>query len=395
MRFDKKIAAAGTAALLVMAAGVYLRSTAGAAADAPAINAAPPVPSGPPTLALNEEQSRSITVEPVTEHVFPVEKEAFGNIDYNEDMAVQVFTPYQGRVIDAFAKLGDEVKKGQTLFTIESPDLIQAESTLIAAAGVLDLTTRALARAKELYARQGLAQKDLEQAVSDQQTAEAAQRAARDAVRIFGKTDADMDRMVRDRKVDQVLIVPSPVTGRVTARNAQPGLLVQPGNPPPPYTVADLSTVWMIANVPEVDSAAFRVGQAIKVSVMAYPGRVFEGKISRLATAIDPLIHRLLVRSEVADPQTQLRPGMFATFVIDTGDPVTGIAVPWDAVVREGDGTMTVWVTQDRRHFTQRIVKIGLQKNQFDQITDGLKQGELVATKGALLLDNVLNGGPT
>src|ERR1700720_1042240 len=97
--------------------------------------------------------------------------------------------------------LGDNVKRGQPLLTIESPDLIQAESSLIAAAGVLDLTTHVLTRAKQLYEVQGIAEKDLQQAISDQQTAEGALKAARDAVAVFGKSQAEVDRMVKTRNI--------------------------------------------------------------------------------------------------------------------------------------------------------------------------------------------------
>jgi membrane fusion protein, heavy metal efflux system len=393
-KFDKRVAAAALA-LLFLVVGAYFWIHATGAADAPhgqqPAGAAQSAPQGPPSVELNDDQLKSITVEPVTERVFPLEKASFGSIDFNEDMAVQVFTPYQGRILQAFPILGDEVKKGQILFTIESPDLIQAESTLIAAAGVLDLTARALARAKDLYAKQALAQKDLEQAASDQQTAEGALRAARDAVRIFGKTDAEIDHMIATRRVDNSLVVPSPISGVVAARNAQPGLFVQPANPPAPYTIADISTVWMVANVNESDAALYRIGQEARVTVMTFPGREFTGKISRIATAVDPNIHRLLVRSEVADPGHELRPGMFASFVISTGAPIHAPAVPLEGVVREGDGTMTVWVTTDRRRFVQREVKIGLEKDGYRQIVEGLRTGELVAGKGALLLDNIVN----
>ena len=282
------------------------------------------------------------------------------------------------------------MQKGQLLFTIDSPDLLQACSTLISAAGVLQLTTRNLARLKMLYETRAISQKELEQAVSDQQTAEGALRAARDAVRIFGKTDAEMDRMIAERHVDPTLVVPSPISGRITARNAAPGLLVQPGNPPAPYTVADVSTMWMLANVAESDSPAFSVGQEVKVSVMAFPNRTFEGHISTIASAVDPNTHRVLVRSDVEDPKHELRSGMFATFVIRTGEPVRSPAIPLDGVVREGDGTMTAWVTADRRRFTRRTVKVGLARDGYNQILEGVQAGDLVATEGALFLSNAI-----
>ena len=342
------------------------------------------------SIELSETQLKSVKVAAVEERDFPIEKEAVGSIDFNEELLTQVFTPYQGRIIGLFAKVGDEVQKGQLLFTIDSPDLLQACSTLISAAGVLQLTSRNLARLKMLYETRAISQKELEQAVSDQQTAEGALRAARDAVRIFGKTDAEMDRMIAERHVDPTLVVPSPISGRITTRNAAPGLLVQPGNLPAPYTVADVSTMWMLANVAETDSPAFGVGQEVKVSVMAFPNRTFEGHISTIASAVDPNTHRVLVRSDVEDPKHELRSGMFATFVIRTGQPVRSPAIPLDGVVREGDGTMTAWVTADRRRFTRRTVKVGLARDGYNQILEGVQAGDLVATEGALFLSNAI-----
>jgi cobalt-zinc-cadmium efflux system membrane fusion protein len=328
-----------------------------------------------------------VKVEAVGYRVFPIEKSAVGSIDFNEDLSVQVFTPYQGKIIALFARIGDDVKKGQTLFTIDSPDLLQAESTLISTAGVLELTTRSLARLKELYQSRAISQKDLEQAVSDQQTAEGALRAARNAVRIFGKSDAEIDGIIKDHMADSTLVVPSPISGRITARIAAPGLLVQPGGTAP-YTVADISKVWLIANVPESDSPNLRVNQNIRARVMAYPDRAFVGEITTIGAAIDPNTHRLFVRSEINDPQHELRPGMFAAFSIQTAEPARALAVPFDGVVREGDGTMTVWVTKDRHHFERRTVRIGLQHGGYDQIIDGLQPGELIASEGALFLSN-------
>ncbi len=344
----------------------------------------------PSSLDLSDLQLAAVKVEPAEEREFPVEKEAVGSIDFNEDMETQVFTPYQGKIIALYASVGDDVKKGQTLFTIDSPDLLQAESTLIAAAGVLELTSRNLTRLRELYKTLAVSQHDLEQAISDQQTAEGGLRAARDSVRIFGKSDAEIDRIVADRLADPTLVVPSPINGRITQRNAAPGLFLQPANPPPPYVVADVDTMWMLANVVENDSPAFRVSQPVKVKLGAFPDRVFDGKITTIGASVDPNTRRVLVRSEIKDPQHELRSGMFGTFTISIGAPVRSPAVLLAGVVREGDGTQTVWVTADRRKFSKRTVKIGQQREGFRQILAGLQPGELVATEGAVFLDNML-----
>lgn len=382
---------------LVAACGIVLAGCGGSTAPAEAAKpaaAAKGAEAESPSVDLNESQRKTITVGAAAAHVFPRQRVAVGSIDFNEDLAVQVFPPYQGKIIQAFALLGDQVVKGRPLFTLDSPDLVQAESALIAAAGVLELTNAALVRARELFKSQGIAEKDMEQAVSDQQSAEASLKAARDAVRIFGKTEAEIDAIVAQRKIDPVLVVPSPVTGRVTARNAQPGLFVQPGNPPAPYAVADLSRLWMLANVTETDSPDFRLGQEVRVKVMAYPDRDFAGRITAIGATVDPTTRTVVVRSEIDDPHHVLRPGMFATYLINVAAPVKGVGVPLAGVVREGDGTQTIWLTSDDRHFTRRVVKIGLQDDGFDQIAEGLKEGEKVVTDGAVFLSNMLNATP-
>jgi cobalt-zinc-cadmium efflux system membrane fusion protein len=342
------------------------------------------------TVDLTDAQLAAVKVEPLEDRDFPVEKEAIGSLDFDEEMATQVFTPYQGRIIALFASVGDDVKKGQTLFTIDSPDLLQAESTLIAAAGVLELTTRNLARLGELRKSLAVSQREVDQAASDHQTAEGNLRAARDAVRLFGKTDADIDRIIANRMADPTLVVPSPITGRITARNAAPGLFVQPGNPPAPFVVVDTNIMWMLAQVTEADSPAFRVGQELQVTLNAFPGRVFDGKITTIGASVDANTRRVLVRSEVKNPQQELRSGMFANFVIRVGQPERSPGIPVDGVVREGDGTMSIWVTADRRRFTKRTVKIGKQYRGYRQILEGAQVGELVATEGAIFLSNAL-----
>jgi cobalt-zinc-cadmium efflux system membrane fusion protein len=335
-------------------------------------------------------------MEPVGTYPFAVEKAAVGSIDFDDDLSVQVFPPYQGKILKTFVELGDEVQKGQALYTIHSPDLIQAESALIGAAAALDLTNKELARAKDLYsANVGVSQRELEQATSDQQTAEGAFKAARDAVRVFGKTDAEIAQIVASRKIDPALVVRSPITGRMTSMNAPPGLLVQPGTPPAPYSVADLSIKWMLANVAESDSPLYRIGQPVKVRVMAYAERIFEGKISKIYASVDPNTHTVTIRSEITDPTNALRPGMLANFVIRIQDPVEGTAIPEASVVHEGDGTTTVWVTTDHHRFQQRTVKIGLEMDGRYQVLSGLQPGEIVVAEGGVFLSNMLQAPPS
>jgi cobalt-zinc-cadmium efflux system membrane fusion protein len=341
---------------------------------------------------LSPAQLGSIKIEAVQTYQFPVEKETVGTISFADDLSVQVFPPYQGTIIKAFVELGAQVQKDEPLYTIRSPDLIQAESTLIGAAATFELTSRELARVKGLP---GISERELEQAISDQQTADGALKAARDAVRVFGKPEAEIDQMIASRKTDPALVVRSPISGEITSFNAPPGLLVQPGNGTAPYTVANVRIKWMLANVIESDIPLFHLGQPVQVKVMAFPNRVFTGKVSKIYAAVDPNTHRVTIRSEVPDPKDELRPGMLANFVIRVNGPVEALAVPGNGVVREPDGTMTAWVTTDRHHFVQRTVKTGLRKDDRVQILDGLQRGELVVTDGAIFLSNMLRAPPT
>jgi cobalt-zinc-cadmium efflux system membrane fusion protein len=347
-------------------------------------------------LELSPSQLNSIKIGPVGSYLFPVEKETVGSISFADDLSVQVYPSYQGKIIKSLVELGDEVKKGQPLYTIDSPDLIQAESTLIGAAAALELTSKELARARDLYTTNvGVPQRELEQAVSDEQTAEGALKAARDAVRVFGKSEAEIDQIIASRKIDPALVVPSPISGQITSFDGPIGLLVQPGNPPAPYTVTDVSLKWMLANVIESDIPLFHLGQPLQVKVTAYPDREFHGKISKIYAAVDPDTHRATIRSEITDARNALRPGMLANFVIRVQNPVEATSIPANGVVREADGTMTVWVTTDRRHFAQRVVKTGLRRDERVQIIDGLKPGELAVTDGAVFLSNMLEAPPS
>jgi len=344
------------------------------------------------TLDLSSSQLSSIKIEPVGSYMFPVEKEAVGNIDFDEDLSVQVFPAYQGTILKTFAELGARVQKDQPLYTIKSPDLIQAESNLIGAAATLDLTNKELARVQNLG---GVAEREREQAASDQQTAEGALKAARDAVLVFGKTDTEIDQMIALRKIDPALVVRSPISGKVTYKVAQPGFLVQPGNVPAPYSVANVALKWMLANVSENEVPLFHLGQPVQVKVMAFPGRVFKGKVSKIYETVDPNTHRVTIRSEIADSNDELRPGMLANFVIQVRSPMESVAIPANGVVREADGTMTAWVTSDRHRFEQKIIKIGLRNDDRVQILDGLQGGELVVSENAVFLSNMLQAPPS
>lgn len=356
----------------------------------PSLPAAAPAGTPPSSVEITDLQARQIRIEAVARRPFAEHREAAGYLDFNQDRTVQVYPPVPGRITRLAAEAGEDVAAGQVLYAIASPDLAAAESALVAAAATRALTRAALARAQALYPLESFAQKDLEQAQSDAKSAEGAYEGARATLRAFGRSDAEIDRLAAGGHGDGTLTVASPVRGRVAQRVAAPGALVQPGTAPAPYTVADLSTLWLVAGVAETDAPYVRPGQPVVVRLPALPGREFHAKVSYVSPGIDPTTHRATVRAEIADPGHELKAQMLASFTIQTGAVHDAPALPVGGVVREGDGSMTVWVTTDRHRFTKRTVELGLDADGYVELRAGVKPGELAATDGALFLSNAL-----
>ena len=344
---------------------------------------------GDDKLQLAPEQVHELNIGPVESKSFAIQREAIGIIDFNQDNSVQVFSPYQGRIGQLPVRAGDDVAKGQVLFTVQIPDLAAAASTLISASGALKTANETLQRAKTLYESQSIPLKELQQNTSDQQAADAAYRAARKTLALFGLSEREISEVESSRKVDTEMPVRSPFAGRVTARSGAVGQLVQPGANTATVTVANIQQLWMVANVPESEVGAYRLGQPVSVKVQAYPDQVFSGKVSYIGDAADPNTHRVVVRADVADRQHQLKPQMLATFTIQVGSPQNSPAVPENALARETDGSTSAWVTEDDQRFTRRRVQTGLTQDGLVQITQGLKVGEKVARDKALFLSNL------
>jgi membrane fusion protein, heavy metal efflux system len=344
--------------------------------------------SGPVVIPLNETQLTAVKLEKVRQQEFQQTRHSVGTIEFNQNKLVTVFPHYQGRILAATPNLGDFVKEGDLLFTIQSPDLLAAVSNLITLSGTSILQRKNLERAKTLVKSNAISQQQADQVTSDQQSAEGAMKVARDNVRTFGKSDAEIDKIIAERRADPELIVTSPISGIVSDRNAEPGAWVQPGVAPAPYTIADVSTMWMVAQVVENDAPLLQVGQEVTASVASYPDRIFTGKIIVIGTDIDPNTRRVFARCEIADPDHLLRAGMFAKFTIRINEPIRSAAINQNGVVRESNGNNSAWVTTDHKHFTRRLIQVGQRQGDLVQILSGLELGEEVVSDGAIFLSN-------
>ena len=210
-------------------------------------------------------------------------------------------------------------------------------------------------------------------------------------LRILGKSDKEIASLEAQptQKLDPVTIVTAPIGGIITQRQIGLGQYINSmavGASSPVYTIGNLSTVWLIANVREADAPLMHVGEPVEVHVLAFPGRVFKAKISWVAPSIDSNTHRLSVRADVENPRGELKPGMFANFSIITGEAATAPAVPQRAIVYEGD-TARVWVAEDDGTIAARSIRTGRIADGMVEILAGVSAGEKVVTSGALFID--------
>ena len=183
----------------------------------------------------------------------------------------------------------------------------------------------------------------------------------------------------------------APIRGVVVDRQIGPGQYAQSGAATPVYTIADLSSVWLIANVREADAAKVRRGQSVEVRVLAYPDRTFSARVVYVAPTIDSNTHRLTVRAVIDNADGALKPEMFATFVITTSAADQSPAVPEGAVVYEGEAAH-IWVLQSDNSLIVRPIRAGRTNDGFVEILEGLKPGERVVTRGSLFIDRAAAG---
>jgi cobalt-zinc-cadmium efflux system membrane fusion protein len=349
----------------------------------------------------SDTQWTSLRLAVVRQVAFRDERATDGKIAINEDTTTPVFSPFSGRVSKLIARPGDFVERGAPLFAIEASEFVQGHNDLITAvAGVekarsrLVLAQTAEKRQRELQAIRGGALKDLEQAQSDLvaaqgdlRSAEIALAAVRNRLRILGRSDDEIVQLEKADRIAAETIVSAPIGGTIIQRKVGLGQYINAGANDPVFTVGNLSTVWLIANVRESDAPKMKVGAAVEVTVLAFPGRVFNAKLAYVAPALDPNTRRLPVRAEIQNTGRELLPEMFASFRIVSGDDRLMPAVPVDAIVYEG-AKARVWIARpDSKTVVSRDITVGDTINGLVEVRKGLSIGETVVTSGTLFID--------
>src|SRR5450631_2858065 len=345
-------------------------------------------PSPPGTFRATAQQLKSLTVEPVGLHGFVSEELTEGKIAVNGDRATPVFSPYSGRVTRVIAGLGDTVKAGAPLAAVAASEFVQAQNDLTTAASQVKIARINETRKHALYDAKGGSLQDWQQAQADLTAVETARSSVRNRLKILGKSDAEITALEASHSMNPTATIAAPISGVVVDRQVGPGQLLQAGSGTPVFTIADPSSVWLLANVREADSGLVHLGQSVDVRVLAYPKRVFKARVSYVAAVVDPVTHRLPVRAEIDNQDRALKPEMFANFKILTSGESDAPAVPESAVVYEGD-LAHVWVLSDGGLLAYRAIRTGRNNDGLIEVLDGLKSGEQIVTQGGLFIDQV------
>jgi membrane fusion protein, heavy metal efflux system len=395
----------GVVVATAVAVGIWAVITVPGNALAPAKNALAAskkvVPDADGAFRPSDTQWASLRFAQVRQVAFRDERATDGKIAINEDTTTPVFSPYSGRVSKLIARPGDLVERGAPLFAIEASEFVQGQNDLITAvAGVEKARSRLLLaqtaekRQRDLQAIRGGALKDLEQAQSDLvgaqgdlRSAEIALAAVRNRLRILGRSEDEIAQHEKQDRIGAEVIVSAPIGGTIIQRRVGLGQYINVGANDPIFTVGNLSTVWLIANVRESDAPKMKVGAAVEVAVLAFPGRVFNAKLAYVAPALDPNTRRLPVRAEIQNTGRELLPEMFASFRIVSGNDRLMPAVPVDAIVYEG-ANARVWIARpDSKTVVSRDITVGDTINGLVEVRKGLAVGETVVTSGTLFID--------
>jgi cobalt-zinc-cadmium efflux system membrane fusion protein len=334
-------------------------------------------------FTLPPDQMSHIQVVTVEKSKLPRTLRLTGAVAYNGFKTTPVFSAVGGPVQEILAEPGQNVRAGQTLLTVTSPDYSAARSAYLKAVTAFQLADKNYQRAKDLYDHKAIAERDLQQAESDLAQAHADQQSAEDALRALGIRDPE-SLIKEPPKTTGQIPVTAPVSGQIVERLVGPGQLLQAASTQC-FTISDMSTVWVLVNVYQNDLAYVRNGDSVDITTDAYPD-VFHGRISYIADALDPNTRTLQARIVTENPGNKLKKDMYVTATVHAGALANALTVPDAAILHDTENQPFVYVQTGSNQFARRLVKIGDSQDGRVLVQDGLKEGERVVGDGSLFL---------
>ena len=326
------------------------------------------------------EHPERYPIATATQYQAPSQLLVTGTVIPDISRNVPVISLASGRVVDIRARLGDTVKKGQLLLRVRSDDISGGFDAYRKAISDELLARKQLDRAKDLYTHGAIAQQDLEVAQDTEDDAKTTLDTATEHLHLLG-SDPDNPKGIVD--------IFAPVSGVITDQEVTNAAFVQAYSTPNPFTISDLTSVWIVCDIYESDMANVRVGQPVEIKLNAYPNKVLKGNISNIGSILDPNIRTAKVRIEVANPGEMMHPGMFATATLYGKEKQTYTALPASAIVHLHDRDWVFVPVQDK--FKRIQVVSGEQlPNNMQEVISGLQPGQQVVTN-AINLQNVID----
>jgi cobalt-zinc-cadmium efflux system membrane fusion protein len=343
----------------------------------------PAAPADPLLVAVPANFGAEIRVAPVGSAALSDTLRVAGKVDFDERRVSRIGATVTGRVIEIDAQLGQQVRVGDPLAVINSTELGQAQLAYLKARAQADLQSRSVERARQLFAADVIGRAELQRRESELSIASAEQRGAADQLRVLGMSSAAISRLGGNGAINSVTPVVSTMAGTVVERKVTQGQVVQPSDAL--FTVADLSQVWVTAEVPEQQAALVKSGQAVDIEVPALGARL-TGKLIFVADTVNPETRTVTVRSAVDNASRQLKPAMLATMLIQAA-PAKTLVVPAQSVVREGDAD-NVFVEVGPNRFRLTPVRLGPDADGRRPVLSGLKPEQRILVAGAFHLNN-------
>lgn len=341
----------------------------------------------PNLVMANESLLAQIKISEVSQSDVSDILRVAGQIDFDEQALTRIGASVTGRVTQINAQLGNEVKKGDTLALINSSELSNSQLAYLKARSEKEFHRRTVQRAKTLFEADVISAAELQRRESEYEVASAQTRAAQDQLRVLGVNLKAMEELATTGSIDSVASVMATIKGVVVERKVTTGQVVQPADVL--FTVADLSRVWAVAQVPEQQVAQVKVGQSVRIEVPALQNEQLLGKLIYVGQTVNPETRTVLVRTELDNTSGRLKPSMLASMLIES-TPKKQLVIPTSAVVREQDADY-VFVQEKSGVFRLKPVRLTSEHNGQRVVLDGLSQGVKIVSDGAFHLNNHRN----
>jgi cobalt-zinc-cadmium efflux system membrane fusion protein len=340
-------------------------------------------PADPNLVKAGENLTRIIKLGEVTSAELSDTLRVAGQVDFDEQRITRIGATVTGRIIDLQATLGQQVKVGQTLAVLNSTELGAAQLAYMKARAQAQLNERGVERARQLLAADVIGSAELQRRESELAISMSEQRAAADQLRVLGVSQKSLERLSSTGAINSVSPVVATMAGTVVERRVTQGQVVQPSEVL--FSIADLSRVWVEADVPEQQAGQVKAGQNIEVDIPSL-GQRLTAKLIYIADTVDPVTRTVTVRSELDNTDRTLKPAMLATVLIETR-PTSRLVVPGTAVVRESESDQ-VFVEVAPGEYRMTPVRLDKAIGDVRPVLSGLKEGERIVTDGAFHLNN-------